>query len=141
MPAIPGVRSPHDRVGGLAHFGRMIDKIRAQARAPLGPDYEPFLGDGFDGRTCRFLRVSYHDLRDHVLAHPDDSDEQLLEWAFERGRRPDDEEISNYSEFVRKFGWNDDGSDRLKWRKENSGLADRDDVKTMFQYIDADEGR
>jgi hypothetical protein len=138
---MPQLRSPHDKVGGVLHFGRMIDKIRANALTPLGEDYEPFMGKGFDGRVCHFLKISYHDLRDHVLANPDATAEASLEWAFSHGRRPDDEEIFAFNEFVRKYGWSDEAADRLKWRKETSELGHRDDIVTMFQYIDVDEGR
>ncbi len=137
----PPLRSPHDKVGGLYHFGRMVDKIRANAVSPLGENYEPFMGKGFDGRVCNFLKISYYDLRDQLLANPEATAESMLEWAYAHGRRPDDEEIFAFNEFVRKYGWNDEATDRLKWRKETSGLADRDDIVTMFQYIDADEGR
>jgi Domain of unknown function (DUF5069) len=138
---MPQLRSPHDKVGGIVHFGRMIDKIRAHAVSPLGPDYEPTMGKGFDGRVCHFLKISYHDLRDHVLAQTDGPAEAMLDWAFAHGRRPDDEEIFNFNEFMRKYGWNDEATDRLKFRKESSELGHRDDIVTMFQYIDADEGR
>ncbi len=42
---------------------------------------------------------------------------------------------------MRKRGWNDESSGRLVTRKRESGLEDRDDVQTFFDYIDADEGR
>jgi hypothetical protein len=32
-------------------------------------------------------------------------------------------------------------TDRLKMRKEQAGLAHRDDLKTFVDYIDADEKR
>src|SRR5882757_4491500 len=86
---LPQIRSPHDKVGGVVHFGRMIDKIRAHAAAPLGENYEPVMGKGFDGRVCNFLKISYHDLRDHTLNNPDDTAEALLDWSFTHGRRPD----------------------------------------------------
>jgi hypothetical protein len=76
-----------------------------------------------------------------VLANPDAPVDSLLEWAYSHGRRPDDEEIFAFNEFLRKYGWNDEATDRLKWRKETSQLGDREDIVTMFQYIDADEGR
>jgi gluconokinase len=40
-----------------------------------------------------------------------------------------------------KRGWRDDLSDRLASRKKEGGLENRDDIQTMFNYIDADEGR
>ena len=79
---MPQLRSPHSKVGGLFHFGRMIDKIRANAVSPLGPDYEPTLGKGFDGRVCNFLRISYQDLRDHALTNPDTDEEQECRVVF-----------------------------------------------------------
>ena len=42
---------------------------------------------------------------------------------------------------MRKFGWNDKGSDILKRRKEEAGMSDRTEIETMFGFIDADEGR
>ena len=42
---------------------------------------------------------------------------------------------------MRKRGWNDEGTEILERRKRESGLASRDDIQTMFDYIDADEGR
>ncbi|MBS0659211.1 MAG: DUF5069 domain-containing protein [Verrucomicrobia bacterium] len=134
-------RSPNEKVGGMLYFGRMIDKIRAHAASPLDENYAPFLGKGFDAKTCNFLKISYPDLSDHVLAHPDATDDQLLEWAFTHGRRPDDEAIFVFNEFCRKYGWNDEATDRLKWRKDTSNLSDRADIVTMFHYIDVDEGR
>ena len=32
-------------------------------------------------------------------------------------------------------------TETLERRKRESGLSDRDDIQTMFDYIDADEGR
>ena len=42
---------------------------------------------------------------------------------------------------MRKRGWKDEGTAMLEQRKRESGLANRDDIQTMFDYIDADEGR
>ena len=42
---------------------------------------------------------------------------------------------------MRKRGWNDEATEILNRRKRESGLWDRDDIRTMFDYIDADEGR
>jgi hypothetical protein len=42
---------------------------------------------------------------------------------------------------MRKLGWNDEVSETLKRRKREGGLEDRADIQTMFQFIDADEGR
>ena len=56
-----GLRSPYDKVGGLFYFGRMLDKIRSQARGELPPDYKANLGNGLDKNCINFLRVTYAD--------------------------------------------------------------------------------
>ena len=42
---------------------------------------------------------------------------------------------------MRKRGWNDEATETLDTRKTESGLSDRDDIRTMFDYIEVDEGR
>lgn len=132
-------RSPAEKVGGIFHFGRMIDKIRAHARGELPEDHVPQLGKGFDGRCVRFLGLNYEEVA--ARAKEGGSDEELLAWALQNGRKPSEEEIEIWNEFMRKCGWNDDVTETLERRKAESGLTSRDDIRTMFQYIDADEGR
>lgn len=136
-----GLRSPHDKTGGIVYFGRMIDKIRLQAEGRLPEDYIANLGGGFDLRCVRFLGVSYQALAEHVRSHPDESDETLLSWCFEHGRQPDEELVTVWNECMRKRGWNDDLSDRLQQRLAEGGFTHRTDVQTLFDYIDLDEGR
>ena len=133
------VRGPAEKVGGLVHFGRMLDKIRVHARGELPADHVPNLGKGFDGRCVRFLGIKYEDLIARVKQGG--TDEEILDWAFANGRKPSEEEIEIWNEFMRKCGWNDDVSKILQRRKKESSLSDRDDIQTMFNYIDVDEGR
>ena len=119
----------------------MLDKIRLHLAGNLPGDYVPNLGGGFDERCVHFLKISYRDLVDRVTERREASDEELLEWALNAGRRPDDEECEVWSEFMRKRGWNDVASPRLKERKAEYGFADRSEIETFFQFIDADEGR
>jgi hypothetical protein len=42
---------------------------------------------------------------------------------------------------MRKRGWNDDVTPTLNRRKKEEGMEDRAEIVTMFQFIDADEGR
>ncbi len=132
-------RSPHEKVGGIVYFGRMLDKIRLKHTEQLHPDLHQNLGTGFDKRCVDFLRVSYEDLAKRVLEGL--GDWAALEWCFSHGRRPNEEEIYVWNEFMRKRGWNDEGSEMLERRKGESGLASRGEIQTMFDYIDADEGR
>ena len=133
------VRSPTATLGGLVYFGRMIDKIRVHARGELPPDYQPNLGKGFDAKCCAFLHIDYAELADRAKRGA--SDDNLLDWAFTTGRRPNEAEIEMWNEFMRKFGWRDKASEILDRRKREGGLTERADIETMFQFIDADEGR
>lgn len=135
-------RSAYDQISGLVYFPRMLDKIRLHAAGKLGADYHPNLGQGFDGRCCRFLHVEYPALRDRVLQGG--TDEEILEWCFRQGRRPTEEEIFIWSSFLRKRGWRDeaDGATKeLEDYKAGSGLSHRKDLVTFFDYYEVDEGR
>jgi gluconokinase len=136
---IPGLRSPAVRTGGMVYFARMIDKVRLHAAGKLPEDYQVNLGKGFDGRACNFLRLNYDAFKARVLQGG--TDEELLQWAFTQGRKPTEEEIEIWSEFMRKRGWRDEGSEILAKRKAESGFTGRDDIATMFEYIDADEAQ
>ena len=132
-------RSPAEKVGGLVYFGRMLDKIRAHARGELPPEYIEKLGDGFDGRCVRFLGLKYEDVVARVKEGG--TDEEIWQWARERGRALTEEDMENWNEFLRKCGWKDAITPTLEWRKEQCGFKDRAEIETMFQFIDADEGR
>jgi hypothetical protein len=133
------IRSPSSKVGGIVHFGRMLDKIRAHAREELAVDYQANLGKGFDGYCTRFLRVDYDELVERVKKGG--TDDEILQWCFEKGRRPTEDEVFVWNEFMRKRGWNDEISETLNRRKKEAGMAGRSEIETMFAFIDADEGR
>lgn len=136
---VPTLRSPHVKIGGFVYFARMLDKIRLHHAGQLPGEYHANLGGGFDGQCCRFLHIDYPALVERVKAGG--TDDELLAWALQQGRRPSDEEVLVWTEFMRKRGWNDEASDRLRQRKAESGFSDRDDIQTFFDYIDLDEGR
>jgi gluconokinase len=132
-------RSPYDREGGLVYFPRMVEKIRLHQSGELPDDYQANLGAGFDLRCCDFLHVDYDALAEQARAGK--SDAEVLEWCFENGRRPSEDEIFMWNEYLRKCGWNDHYSERLRTRLEGLGMADRTDIRTMFDLIEVDEGR
>jgi len=133
-------RSPYDAIGGLVYFPRMLDKIRIHAAGKLPAAHQEQLGDGFDGRCVRFLGVAYEDVKQRVLAG--ETDEAVLAWCLANGRKPNEEEIDVWSNFMRKRGWRDDARERVEFRIKESHLESRAaEIVTMFDYIDIDEGR
>ena len=133
------LRSPSEKAGGLFYFGRMLDKIRLHAKGALHSDYHANLGKGFDEKCANFLRINYDQLVERV--NRGGTDEEILHWCLESGRKPDENDIYVWNEFMRKRGWNDEVSQILERRKREGSMADRSDIQTAFQFIDADEGR
>jgi gluconokinase len=140
---IPGLRSPAEQIQGIVWFGRMLDKIRLAAKGGLPEGWQAARGqqmrNSFDDRCCKFLKLDYAALEAETLKG-DKTDEQLLEWAFRQGRRPDEQQIEVWNGFMMKRGWRDTGTQRLNERLAEIGLPPGT-VQTMFEFIDLDEGK
>jgi hypothetical protein len=88
---------------------------------------------------CNFLRVNYDELRERVLEGG--SDEEILEWCYQKGRRLNEGDLVVWNNFSRKFGWNDFATPTLERRKKELGISDRTDIQTMGDLFDFEEGR
>lgn len=140
MMKVEGIRGCFEKTLGLFYFARMCSKIRLHAQDLLPSDYHDMLGQGFDGRTCRYLQVSYEDVRTQVLAGR--SDAEVLEWCYAVGCRLTDEEVLIYNSFMSKRGWHDDETDGfIPDMIRQYGLRDDGSVLTDFDLIEMDEGR
>jgi uncharacterized protein DUF5069 len=128
-------------VSGFVYFGRMLDKIRLSEQGRLPPGYN--LGDQnpvfFDAVCCRFLSVEYQEIVNRVRAGH--SDEAILEWAYQAGKRPPKDQIKFWNSFITKCGWRDQSTASLNRWKKQLGLEHRMDVQTFFDLYDADESR
>jgi hypothetical protein len=117
----------------------MVDQIRVHAKGELPSDYQANLGKGLDELCTNFLGVTYNTVVQYV--NQGLSDEAILESCFSMGHRPSDAEIYMWNEFMLKRGWHDDAAQTLKQLKREEGLIARSEVETIFQLIDAAEGR
>ncbi len=131
--------SAYQETLGMIYFSRMLDKIRLHAAGNLREDFCENLGEGFDSRCVNYLRVDYSALVDRVLAGG--TDEEILKWCFERGRELSEGDIFIWNQYLSKVGWKDGVSEILTRRKKESGFEDRDDIQTMLEYFEHDEGR
>ena len=131
--------SPYETIHGLVYFPRMIDKIQLHASGKLGEDYIPNLGKGFDARCCTLLGVKYQDLAAAVGTLL--SKEAAWDWVVQNGVAPTEEQVEIWNGFMTKRGWRDEATETLVRRKLEGGFESRDDIQTMFDYIDLDEGR
>ena len=140
---IPGLRSPAEQINGVVYFGRMLDKIRLAAAGKLPPAWLASRGanskGSFDWYCCQFLGIEYSALEAETLKG-DKSDTELLEWAFQHGRRPNEHDIELWNGYMTKRGWRDTATPRVHIRLAEIGLPPGT-VQTMFEFIDLDEGR
>jgi hypothetical protein len=137
---IEGIKGCYEKTRGLFYFARMCSKIRLHAAGKLPADYHELLGKGFDGRTCRYLCVSFENVKAQVLAGK--TDEEVLEWCQASGRRLTDEQVLIYNSFMSKRGWRDDETDGfMPAMRQEYGFKDDGSVLTDFELIEMDEGR
>jgi hypothetical protein len=137
---IPGLRSAWDKIGGIVHFGRLLDKIRLFHQGKLPPAWVEAKGSvpGFDGVCCRFLQVDYRALEEETVKGGDD--DQMLQWAVAQGRKPSAEGIEIWNDYASKRCWRDQYTPRLHIHLQEAGMP-IGSVLTMFDFIDLDEGR
>ena len=127
---------------GVIFFARMLDKIRLKDQGLLPGDYNVVgcgVWDCFDARFCRFFGVDESELTERTRAGG--TNEEILEWCFEKYGRPNEEKIEFWNSFISKRGWRDESSEELEEVKRAQGLGDRADVQTWVDFHDVDEGR
>jgi hypothetical protein len=133
-------RSPREVMQGWAYLPRYIDKIRLHLAGQLHPDYQENFGRGFDAKWLAAAGLTH----DQMIAVVADSttDGQVCDWVRKNVRRTDSEKAAHRSAIL-DYPPPDDQpmQDRLRHRKEQSGFAHRDDIRTFVDYIDADEER
>ena len=124
---------------GWVYLPRFIDKIRLHAAGKLHADYQENFTKGFDGAWLKAAGVPA-DMFIQIVKNTI-TDGQVADWVAKNVKKTDAEKKA-FNDFVMNRGRDDEASlARLKMRKEQSGLAHRDDLQTFIDYIDADEKR
>ena len=132
-------RSPRETMCGWVYLPRFIDKIRLHLAGKLHSDYQENFTKGFDGSWLKAAGVTAEQIIDVVRNSVTDG--QVADWVSKNVKKSDAEKAA-FNSFVLKRGTEEgEIKDRLKMRKEQAGLAHRDDLKTFVDYIDADEKR
>jgi hypothetical protein len=137
-------RSPKALLGGLAHLGRFIDKIRLRNEGKI-QDYN-YITVGFDKYLVDFLEVDPKAFEQRVLTGG--TDEELLAWVRTNGRKPSDQEIAQWSQGLLSSGPKDDAArQRFQGRlqevatKRAVAVSFLPSVSTWADVIEVDEGR
>lgn len=137
-------RSSKALLGGIAHLGRFIDKIRLRNAGHI-QDYN-YITVGFDKYLADFLSIDAKVFEQRVLAGG--TDEELLEWVKVNGRKPFDQEVAQWSQGLLASGPKDDAArQRFQGRlkdiaiKRGVPVSSLPPVTTWADVIDLDEGR
>lgn len=133
-------RSPRETMDGWTHLPRYVDKIRLHLAGKLHSDYTGNLGKGFDALWLKFAGVAHEQMVD--LVRNSMTDGQVCDWVRKNIKNSAADKEAHWLEmYHRPKSGDTEAAERLKMRKEQSGLSHRDDVKTFVDYIDADEKR
>ncbi|HMS83973.1 MAG TPA: DUF5069 domain-containing protein [Nitrospira sp.] len=89
-------RSPKILLGGIAHLGRLIDKIRLRHAGQI-QDYN-YLTVGFDKYLIDFLGIDPKAFEQRVLAG--ETDEELLLWLRANGKAHPLEDMDRWSRLL-----------------------------------------
>lgn len=137
-------RSPKAFLGGIAHLGRFIDKIRLRNAGQI-QDYN-YITVGFDKYLIDFLGIDPKAFEQRVLAGG--TDEELLAWVQTHGRKPSDREIAQWSQGLLASGPKDEAArQRFQGRlqeiatKRGAAVGSLPAVTTWADVIELDEGR
>ncbi|HTL62684.1 MAG TPA: DUF5069 domain-containing protein [Nitrospira sp.] len=144
MTKPPYPRSPKALVGGTAHLGRFIDKIRLR-HAGYIQDYN-YITVGFDKHLIDFLKIDPKMFEARVLAGG--SDDELLTWIRQHGESRTPEEIAHWNHILLSSGPKDDAArERFKGRlhdiasKRGVPVSALPPVTTWADVIELDEER
>jgi hypothetical protein len=137
-------RSPKVLLGGIAHLGRFIDKVRLRHAGKI-QDYN-YITVGFDKYLIDFLQIDVKAFEQQVLAGG--SDEVLLAWVKANGGKHSDQEIAQWSQGLLTGGPKDDAV-RQRFEGRVQAIATKRGVPvtslptahTWVDIIEIDEGR
>jgi len=142
LPKYP--RSPKALLGGIAHLGRFIDKIRLRNAGQI-QDYN-YITVGFDKYLIEFLGIDARAFEQRVLAGG--SDEELLAWAVANGKPHTQDEVDQWSRILLASKPKDEEAKqrfqgRLQEvaRKRGVPVSALPPVSTWADVIELDEGR
>jgi hypothetical protein len=132
-------RSPRETMAGWVHLPRFVDKIRLHLAGKLHPEYQENFTKGFDER---WLKATGVDAQEFIAVVKSSlTDGEVCDWVRKNVRKSEAEKAA-FNQFVLNRGNDaDDAKARLQQRKQEAGLADRDDLQVFVDFIDADEKR
>jgi hypothetical protein len=137
-------RSPKILMGGMAHLGRFIDKIRLRHQG-LIQDYN-YITTGFDKYLIELLQIDPKAFERYVLQGG--TDEELLAWVRMHGRAVTPDDLRQWNDRILHSGPKDDAA-RLRFQSRLAEIAAKRGTTverlpratTWVDVIELDEGR
>jgi hypothetical protein len=137
-------RSPKALLGGIAHLGRFIDKIRLRDEGKI-QDYN-YITVGFDKYLVDFLGIDAKAFEQRVLAGG--TDEELFAWVRANGKQVTEAEIRLFTRNLLKSEPKDDAArQRFQGRLEEVAtkrgvpVSSLSHATTWVDVIELDEER
>jgi uncharacterized protein DUF5069 len=137
-------RSPKALLGGIAHLGRFIDKIRLRHAGQI-KDYN-YITVGFDKHLIDFLQIDPKAFEQRVLAGG--TDEEFLAWVVSHGKPRTPEEIAQWNHILLSSRPKDDSArQRFQGRlediaaKRGVAVSSLPSVSAWADVIELDEER
>jgi len=126
---------------GWSHLPRYVDKIRLHLAGKLHADYQPNLGTrGFDKSWLEAAGVTHEQMV--AVVKQALTDGEVCDWVRQHVKKSAADKAALLQDMLGYPAADDaEGTARLKLRKEQAGLAHRDDIKNFVDFIDADEKR
>jgi hypothetical protein len=133
-------RSPREIMDGWTYLPRYIDKIRLHLAGKLHDDYQENLGKGFDGFWLKAAGLTHEQFVEVVRKTITDG--EVCDWVRQNVKRTPAEKAAHWQDVLsRPLASDEAACARFKMRKEQSGMAHRDEIRNFVDYIDADEQR
>ena len=133
-------RSPREIMCGWSYLPRFVDKVRLHLAGKLPEDYQPNFCKGFDNLWLECAGVKAEEFIEMVKNTITDG--QVCDWVRENVKKSEEDKIAHRERLLAHPKPEDaENQARLKMRKEQAGLAHRDDIKKFVDMIDADEKR
>jgi hypothetical protein len=133
-------RSSRELMDGWMHLPRYVDKIRLHLAGKLHADYHANLGRGFDAMWLKAAGVTHEQMVE--LVKRSFVDAEICDWVRSNVKKSAFEKRAHAEMMLNRPAMDDAAAqERFKQRKQEFGLAHRDDVKTFVDLNDADEKR
>jgi len=133
-------RSARETMDGWHYLPRYVDKIRLHLAGKLHADYQENLGKGFDGMWLKATGLTHEQFV--AVVKNSITDGEVCEWVHKNAKKSPEEKAAHWQDILSRPLANDEAAKaRFKLRKEQAGIAHRDEIKNFVDYLDADEKR